>query len=161
MWVDAANSASQIATAIRTIKQVVKGRVWCVCSVDEELSSVQRKQIGEVVERAADHVIATRTNAEPILDYEPMHQFLDGFEHPHSVQLVPNRFRAIEWVLGRAKPGDGVLVAGCGEKPFAIAGNRDWMISDKDVCEAWLYDQASLDNDSNSDPDSFNIGDYR
>jgi len=161
VWVDAANSASQLATAIGTIKQVVKGRVWSVCSVDEELSSAQRKQIGEIVERAADHVVATRTTAEPILDYEPMHQFLDGFEHPHSVQMVPNRFRAIEWALGRAKPGDGVLVAGCGEKPFALSGDQDWAISDRDVCEAWLYDQASPEKQSDPRSNTFNIDDYR
>lgn len=161
VWVDAAKTPSQLATAIRTVKQVVKGRVWCVCSVGDDFSSTQRKQLGEIVERAADHVIATRAAAGGILDFEPMHQFLDGFEHPNSVQLVPNRFRAIEWALCRAQAGDAVLITGCGEKPFALSGDSNWAVGDRDVCEAWLHDRASLDQRSGDEPDVFNIEDYR
>ena len=145
---------------MRTLKQVVKGDVWCLCSILEEQSSAHRRRIGEVLDRAADRVIVTRNLVDPFIDYEPMHQMFDGFGSPDKVRLVPNRFRAIEWVLENAKPQDAVLIAGCGEKPFALMGEENWTIGDRDVCEAWLYDNASIDlQDAASKV--YRIDDYR
>ncbi len=162
VWVDSANSPNQLACAIRTIKQVVKGKVWCICSEDDRQTTPERIRIGEVVEKVADHVVITRTTVEPFNDYEPFHQFLDGFSKPEQAQLVPNRFKAIEWVLSQAKPEDGVLIAGCGERPFALVGEHQWTIGDRDVCQAWLYDHASLKPNFPGDRSQiFNIDDYR
>ena len=160
VWIDSAKTPVQLATALRTLKQVVKGDVWCLCSILEEQSSAHRRRIGEVLDRAADRVIVTRNLVDPFIDYEPMHQMFDGFGSPDKVRLVPNRFRAIEWVLENAKPQDAVLIAGCGEKPFALMGEENWTIGDRDVCEAWLYDNASIDlQDAASKV--YRIDDYR
>ena len=165
VWIDSARSPGQLATAIRTLKQVTKGVVWCICSTDEDQSEMQRRRIGEVVERAADQAIITRTSVNQTIDFEPAHQVLDGFQEPGNAQLIPNRFKAIEWVLQNAKPGDAVLVSGCGERPFALIGEHNWTITDRDVCEAWLYDHASiapLSGKPKLDANKiFNIDDYR
>ena len=160
VWIDTANTPVQLATALRTIKQVVTGKVWCVCSIADDQSHERRKRLGEVLDRAADNVIVTRDSVDSAIDYEPMHQMFDGFEEPQKVQLIPNRFRAIEWALSQAGPHDGVLVAGCGEKPFALLGEENWTISDRDVCEAWLFDNASIDGKYTS-RDIYRIDDYR
>lgn len=160
VWIDTAKTPVQLATALRTIKQVVKGNVWCVCSILEEQSHEHRRRMGEVLDRAADNVIVTRDAVDSMIDYEPMHQMFDGFEEPHKVRLIPNRFRAIEWALGQAEPNDAVLIAGCGEKPFALLGDENWTIADRDVCEAWLFDNASIDGQFTS-PDIYPIDDYR
>jgi len=160
VWIDSAKTPVQLATALRTLKQVVKGDVWCVCSILDQQTSSHRRRIGEVLDRAADRVIVTRDLVDPFIDYEPMHQVFDGFENPEDVRLVPNRFRAIEWVLENAKSQDAVLIAGCGEKPFALMGEGNWTIGDRDVCEAWLYDNASIDLE-NAASQVYRIDDYR
>ena len=160
VWIDSAKTPIQLATALRTVKQVVKGKVWCLCSILPEQSNAHRSKIGEVIDRAADHAVLTHDAVDAFTDYEPMHQMLDGFEDPKSARLVPNRFRAIEWVLSQAKPQDAVLIAGCGEKPFALIGEENWTIRDRDVCEAWLYDNASIDLESESS-EIYRIDDYR
>ena len=160
VWIDTASTPVQLATALRTIKQVVKGKVWCVCSISNDQTHERRKRMGEVLDRAADSVVVTRDSVDSAIDYEPMHQMFDGFEEPHRVQLIPNRFRAIEWALGQARPEDGVLIAGCGERPFALLGDENWTIADRDVCEAWLFDNASIDNQFTS-TDIYRIEDYR
>ena len=160
VWIDSAQTPVQLATALRTIRQVVKGNVWCVCSISDCQSREQRRRLGEVLERAADNVVVTRDSVDSMIDYEPMHQMFDGFEEPKRVQLIPNRFRAIEWALGQAEPNDAVLIAGCGEKPFALLGDENWTIADRDVCEAWLFDNASIDGQFVS-PDIYRIDDYR
>jgi len=164
VWIDSARSPGQLANALRTLKQVSTGKVWCVCSTDADQSDMLRRRIGEVVEKSADKVVITRTTVDQAIDYEPAHQVLDGFENPGSAQLIPNRFKAIEWVLQKAKPGDAVLVTGCGERPFALIGEENWTISDTDVCQAWLYDHSTLapiKPSGNSFNQIFNIDDYR
>ena len=163
VWVDSARTPNQLATALKTISEVVEGRVWCVASVDPIQSTTQRQRLGEVLEKATDTSVLTKTQIEKTLDYEPFHQMLDGFDNPGGPEIVPNRFRAIEFVLSQAQPGDGVLISGCGERPFALIGDENWTINDRDVCEAWLYDHASLCPTSLRDPlpGIFNIDDYR
>ncbi len=165
VWIDAARNPNQLAAAIRTVKQVTQGNVWCVCSTDDQQSEADRRRIGEVVERSAHHSIITKTTVDSIIEYEPAHQILDGFDNPAAARLIPNRFKAIEWALQQAQPGDSVLITGCGEKPFALVGDEHWTISDRDVCQAWLYDHASIspkDNQSTEgEPVIFDIDDFR
>ncbi len=164
VWVDSARTTGQLATAIRTLKQVSTGKVWCICSLDDNQTKEQRRRIGEVVEKAADRAVITRTSVEQAVDYEPAHQVLDGFDDPEKAQLIPNRFKAIEWTLQQAKPGDAILVTGCGDRPFALIGEHNWTITDRDVCQAWLYDNASLSPEKAppiGDLDIYNIDDYR
>jgi UDP-N-acetylmuramoyl-L-alanyl-D-glutamate--2,6-diaminopimelate ligase len=118
--------------------------------------------LGEVVEKAANKSVITRTSADPMVDYEPIHQVLDGFQKPESAQIIPNRFKAIQWVLDQAQPGDAVLISGCGERPFALVGEHHWTIADRDVCQAWLYDNASMLTEKFEKPPSiYKIDDYR
>ncbi len=165
VWIDAARSPNQLATAIRSIKQVTRGRVWCVCSTSDEQTQSERRRVGEVVERAADESIVTQVAVDQIADYEPAHQVLDGFDRPEKARLIPNRFKAIEWALQQASPGDAVLITGCGERPFALVGENRWTINDRDVCQAWLYDHASMETvalqATEPDPAIFDIRDYR
>lgn len=165
LWIDAARSPNQLATAVRSIKQVTSGNVWCVCSTSDQQTKSERRRLGEVLERSADHSILTKVAVDQVIDYEPAHQVLDGFAHPEKARLIPNRFKAIEWALQHAQAGDSVLVTGCGEKPFALVGDNRWTINDRDVCQAWLYDHASIADfetrSRDSDPTIFNINDYR
>ena len=102
---------------------------------------------------------------DQLVDYEPTHQVLDGFDNPGEARLIPNRFKAIEWALSQAQPEDSVLIAGCGEKPFALIGEDRWTVNDRDVCQAWLYDHASITEferqPAADEPNIFDIEDYR
>lgn len=165
VWIDAASSPNQIATAIHALKNVVPGKIWCVASIHDAQASRQRRRLGQILERC--HVQSILTQRHPVsqIDYEPYHQVLDGMESPSSPQVIPDRFRAIEWALTQAQPDDAVLITGCGERPIAIIGDRDWTVTDKDVCQAWLYDRSSFSvaGPNSSPPDSqiFEIDDYR
>jgi len=160
VWIDTAKTPVQLATALRTLKQVSKGKVWCVCSIAEGQTREHRRRMGEILERTADKVVVSRDSVDSMIDYEPMHQMFDGFEEMNKVRLIPNRFRAVEWVLEQAGSDDAVLIAGCGEKPFALLGEENWTINDRDVCEAWLFDNASIDGRLTSN-EIYRIDDYR
>ncbi len=112
------------------------------------------------MEKAIDQPVITNAEVNKHTDYEPTHQVLDGFENPAKAQLIPNRFNAIEWALSQAQPNDAVLIAGCGDRPIACVGENHWEISDRDVCQAWLYDRVSWGQMS-VEPKIFNIEDFR
>jgi UDP-N-acetylmuramoyl-L-alanyl-D-glutamate--2,6-diaminopimelate ligase len=163
VWIDSAHTPSQLASALQAIRGVVNGKIWCVVSTAEGQSKLHRKQLGLVAERAGDNTILTRSDCSQGIDYEPIHQILDGFEDATQPQLIPNRFKAIQWALANAQAGDAVLISGKGQQPFGLLGDEAWPVGDRDVCEAWLYDQNDLADDPEDDdsPDVFNIDDYR
>lgn len=163
VWIDSARSPGQLANAIQAIRKVTKGKVWCIGSIDENQSANQRHRMGEILDRAADKSVITRADVIQIADFEPAHQFLDGYRKPGTAQLIPDRFEAINWTLAQAKPGDSVLVTGCGERAFARLSD-EWTVSDRHVCEVWLYDQSGLGQTNAVEFDAhdiYRIDDYR
>ena len=160
VWVDSAKSPTQVATAIAAVGCGSKGRVWCVCSTDDSQSIEDRQKIGDILQKTTDHAIITSSKVCPQIDYEPTHQILDGFDDPERAHVIPNRLRAIEYALSNAKPDDAVIVTGCGEKTIALVGEREWSVCDRDVCQAWLYDNASVNKDD-SGPQISHFDDFR
>jgi UDP-N-acetylmuramoyl-L-alanyl-D-glutamate--2,6-diaminopimelate ligase len=101
-----------------------------------------RLQLGRTLERNAQVCILTADQVGLELDYEPYHQMLDGFRETRRGHVIPDRITAIEQALSLARPGDSVLISGCGERSIATIGDGEWRISDRDVCQAWLYDES-------------------
>ena len=116
--------------------------------------------MGNILDRAVQHSILTHSRVEKVPDYEAIHQMLDGFRNPKRPRPIPNRLNAIEWVLGQARPGDAVVLTGAGANPIASLDNDRWSVTDRDVCQAWLYDQ-NLHSSSEPEPPIFRIDDYR
>ncbi len=131
--VDAADAPEKLALAIKSIRQVTRGRVFVVFGPPEDLSAPRRALLGRVIERGAH--VAIVTNQKPGKNKLPSstHDVLDGFERPHSAQLIPNRSAAIEFALDQAGQGDAVLIAGRG---------ADEPHDDREVANQWLYGHA-------------------
>jgi UDP-N-acetylmuramoyl-L-alanyl-D-glutamate--2,6-diaminopimelate ligase len=159
LFVDISRTPNQLAAALHAVRQVTTGRVICVATTAASQSAGDRVQVGRVLERGAQHCIMTSERLGLPLEYEPYHQLLDGFAQPRRGHVIPDRLAAIEQALSLAKPGDGVLISGCGEQAIATIGDEGWNITDRDVCQAWLYDQAI--GSKQSAPTTFRIDDYR
>ncbi len=142
--VDQADTPWRIGAALNMIRQHVTGRIFCVFNAPIDCSTRTAIEFGRMVERHCDAPVITRSQVSPTLDYESDHQILDGFRQPARARLIPDRMTAIEWALAEARPGDAVLVAGCGERSIcSLAANR-WHLTDADVCKAWLYNNESV-----------------
>jgi UDP-N-acetylmuramoyl-L-alanyl-D-glutamate--2,6-diaminopimelate ligase len=161
--VDAADQADQLAVLFKTAKFSPNGRTICVCTHHPDQTRDHRYHLGRIAERGANLVVLTgRHTALGEVDYEPFHQILDGMKHPGRAQVIPDRIRAIEWALAQAQPGDTVLVTGSGHLPVTTAGDDRWEVTDVDICQAFLYEQAK---DTSGDDDwsnsIYSIEDYR
>ena len=161
VWIDSSRSLNQLASALHAANRLTPGKVWCVCSTDESQSEQHRVQLGKLLDRVTQNPVITKNRIDKALDYEPIHQVLDGFHNPKNAQVIPNRLGAIEWALGQAKPGDSVLVTGAGEKSIADITTESWSITDRDICRAWLYDQAIEMTEEKPEPNIYRMDDYR
>ncbi len=161
VWIDSASRPNQLASAIHAVRQLTNRRVWVVASTETGQSAALRKRLGEVLERSADQAVITQSAGMGATSFEAAHQVLDGFQEPKNARPIPNRFRAIEWVLENAAEEDAVLIAGLGDRPIATISAGGWPVTDRDVCQAWLYDRHSFCPEQESRRRTFRIDDYR
>ncbi len=173
--VDQSQTAYRLGTALRTLRQQVTGKVYCVFGADQAMHEQQAAQLGRVFERMSNIPVlsqncVSRTKSDgdgsqviDIHDFEPLHRVLDGFDKPGKACVMPDRIQAVEWALQQAKPGDGVLVAGCGEQPIASLQKNRWQLTDTEVCQSWLYGESSPGQAPTLDvnPTILNIDDFR
>ncbi len=161
--IDAAEYADQLAVAFNSGKFSESGRIICVCTHQDGQSPEQRFHLGRIAERGAAQVVITGPGTvRGEIDYEPIHQIMDGMKHPGRAQVVPDRISAIEWALSQAEPGDTVLITGCGNQPIAAMDDERWQLTDREVCQAWLYGVAQ-NRAKQVEPvhQVFHIDDYR
>ena len=159
VWVDSASTPSQLSGAIAAVSPVCEGRIFCIGSTHEDQSDDDRKRIGRILERKSDIPVITQSKLANRIDYESCHQVLDGFENVSRAHVIPDRLKAIHWALQQAKPEDCILIAGAGEKPQAILEASGQEVSDRDICQAWLYDNS--DRTTVPEPKIFRFEDYR
>ena len=149
--IDSARHPETLGSLLSIHRDHPTGRTLCLCTCSPDQTHDQRYHISKAVEKASDLVVFTGVDAaaQPI-DYEPFHQMLDGMREPGRAQIVPDRIRAIEWLLSQAKPGDRLFITGMGEQPIALLDEEQFQINDLDVCRAWLYESAESERaDSN------------
>jgi UDP-N-acetylmuramoyl-L-alanyl-D-glutamate--2,6-diaminopimelate ligase len=138
VFVDAAASAETLSLAIKTVRQVTRGRVLVVYGPREEVDPARQAMLGRVLERGAH--VPILTNDEPgESTLNTIHNLLDGFDRPHKARSLPSRTAAIHWALGEAKPGDAVLIAGRGDRVTSFANTKRPAYDDREVACEWLY----------------------
>jgi len=133
VFVDAADSSQTLALAIKSIRQVTRGRVFVVFGPRDDADPPRRALLGRVIERGAHVAVITSHQPGSKRTLAPAHDLLDGFEHPQKTQVIPNRTAAIEFALEQAGPGDAVLIAGRGAQQPQ---------DDREVACRWLYGHA-------------------
>lgn len=143
VYVDYARTPDALAVSLRTLRRVTTGRMICVFGAPGHMDRDQRPLLGRVAERGADLSILTNDNpgCEPPLQIA--HDIIDGFEQPARAHVLPDRAAAIAWALGKARPGDTVLIAGKGHEDFQIVGRLCHHFDDRQVAQQWLYEHAA------------------
>lgn len=134
VYVDQADTAERLAVALHAVRQHSTGRVLCVMDVSVPASQSMLTAIGKVLERSAAEVCLTHIAGGTFKSVQnKAFALLDGFENPALPHVLPDRYRAIEWILQRAKPGDVILLAGCGDRVWSSKSHpessHDWQVA--------------------------------
>lgn len=142
VFVDAAATPETLALAIKTVRQVTRGRVLVVCGSRGGSDRSQRALLGRVLEKGCHLPVLTSDDPGHEQPLEIAHGLLDGFERPHKAQIIPDRAKAIRWTLAEARPGDAVLIAGKGDRAGQLIGRKRIAHDDREVACEWLYSRG-------------------
>ena len=67
---------------------------------------------------------------------------LDGYERPARAHVIPDRNQAISWLLGEAREGDSVLIAGGDRTEGVVDQGFGPACRDAEIASSWLYESA-------------------
>lgn len=138
VFVDQADTAERLAMALHAVRQHSTGRVLCVMDVSAPATNAMLSAMGKVLERGTSEVCLTHTKGGTFKSVQnKAFALLDGFENPALPHVLPDRNRAIEWIMQRAKPGDVILLAGCGDSSWSSKSHAE-TTNDLQAAGYWL-----------------------
>jgi UDP-N-acetylmuramoyl-L-alanyl-D-glutamate--2,6-diaminopimelate ligase len=117
--VDYAHKPDAVAAAIETLRPLTDGRVLVVLGAGGDRDPGKRPLMGEIAARLADVLVVTDDNPrteDPAAIRAALLEGARGLAGACEVVEVGDRREAIAEALGRARPGDIVLVAGKGHE---------------------------------------------
>ncbi len=126
--VDYAHTPDALEKALVAIRQHSDADVWCVFGCGGDRDQGKRPQMGEVVQRYADHVVVTSDNPRHEKAEDIINEILGGVDRPSLVE--EDRAIAIDFAICNAKAGDCVLLAGKGHEDYQQVGDLRLPFSD-------------------------------
>lgn len=123
--VDYAHTDDALANVLPTVRELVRGDLWVVFGCGGDRDRGKRPKMGALARRLADRVVVTSDNPRSEDPRVIADEVLEGIADRAGVHVELDREAAIRWVLARAGPADGVLIAGKGhETTQEIAGEK-------------------------------------
>jgi len=139
--VDYAHTPDALATVLRQLRPLVRGRLIVVFGCGGDRDRAKRPLMGRAVAEGADRLVMTSDNPrgedpEAILD--EIDAGLNDEQRERTVRRVDRR-EAIGWALARARDGDLVLLAGKGHETTQTIGGRVAPFDDVEVAREVLW----------------------
>lgn len=123
--IDYAHSPAALEQALDSARAFCDGRLICVFGCGGNRDRAKRGPMGKLAETLSDEVILTDDNPRDEPSEAIIADILAGMGDADKALIENNRAKAIALALGRAGPGDVVLIAGKGhETSQDIAGVR-------------------------------------
>ena len=143
--VDYAHTADALRMALRSIRELTRGRLIVVFGCGGNRDQTKRPQMGKIASLLADRVILTSDNPRGEDPLDILHQIKGGFPQGfRSFEIVPDREQAITAALASARPDDTVLIAGKGHEAYQLFNNISVPFLDRDVVERWISSRHSV-----------------
>ena len=139
--VDYAHTPDGLEKAIRASRLVAgDAAVHVVFGCGGDRDREKRPLMGAVASRLADHVVITSDNPRSEDPLEIVNAAMQGVppDYRGRVVLEPDRRRAIEIAIRRARSGDVVLIAGKGHEPTQTIGEQVLEFDDRVVAREIL-----------------------
>lgn len=120
VYVDYAHTDDALRNVLRTVKEITKGRILLTFGCGGNRDSAKRAKMGKIAAEMADFTIITSDNPRKESAEHIAAQIEGGYrsgrQEGYVVEL--DRKRAITQILGKAEPGDTVLIAGKGHETY-------------------------------------------
>jgi UDP-N-acetylmuramoyl-L-alanyl-D-glutamate--2,6-diaminopimelate ligase len=145
--VDFAHTPQALATALRTVRQHVGGRLLLVFGNAGERDPASRPEMGRIAAELSDFFVISQD--DPLFEdpAEIASEAAAGARAAGAVEgrqfvVELDRRRAIALAIEAARPGDAVLLAGKGHEPRMLVGDQRLPWDDRAVAEEVLTGRA-------------------
>ncbi len=139
MIVDYAHKPDAIEAALATLRPLTDGRLLVVLGAGGDRDPGKRPIMGEIAGRLADVLVVTDDNPRTEDPAAIRRAILDGTGSARAEVLeIGDRRTAIREAVGRAAPGDIVLIAGKGHEAGQEVGGTVHPFDDREVAREEL-----------------------
>ena len=120
VFVDYAHTDDALKNVLTTLREITKGRVLLAFGCGGNRDSGKRAKMGRIAAELADYTIITSDNPRKESPEKIASQIEAGFREVKGsdYRMELDRKRAIQQIVGEAKAGDTVLIAGKGHETY-------------------------------------------
>ena len=137
MVVDYAHAPDGLKNVLQTARTSADGRLICVFGCGGDRDRGKRPTMGALAAQLADLSVVTSDNPRTEDPDAIIADILPGMgDAPHLVE--PDRRRAIEKAIAKARPGDLVLIAGKGHEDYQEVCGVKTPFDDREVAREIL-----------------------
>jgi UDP-N-acetylmuramoyl-L-alanyl-D-glutamate--2,6-diaminopimelate ligase len=137
--VDYAHTPDSLENVLRAARRITEGRLIAVFGAGGDRDRDKRPKMGRAGAELADLAIVTSDNPRSEDPAAIVAEVTAGAEGPAELEVEVDRRAAIALALGRAEPGDTVVIAGKGHEPGQeFEGGRKVPFDDRDVAGSEL-----------------------
>jgi UDP-N-acetylmuramoyl-L-alanyl-D-glutamate--2,6-diaminopimelate ligase len=156
--VDYAHTPDALDKALRTTRELVRGRLFCVFGCGGDRDPKKRPSMGKIAGALADVAVLTSDNPRSE-DPELIASAVEGGLREAGLERASgpdkrgyvvelDRARAIRLAVSVAKPEDAVLVAGKGHETYQIIGTETRHFDDREEARSALADRKKQSSPS-------------
>lgn len=141
--VDYAHTPDALENVLHALKRLTKGRLLVMFGCGGDRDRHKRATMGCIASKLADRVIVTSDNPRTENPQTIIDQIMQGIDQPQlpNVDIQPDRRKAIELVISKAKAGDIVLLAGKGHEDYQIIGKERVWFDDRVIAREVLGEE--------------------
>jgi UDP-N-acetylmuramoyl-L-alanyl-D-glutamate--2,6-diaminopimelate ligase len=116
VMVDYAHTPDSLENVLQAARRLTEGRLIAVFGAGGDRDRDKRPKMGQAGAALSDLAIVTSDNPRSEDPDAIIAEIVTGIENPAAVEIEPDRRAAISLALGRARPGDTVVIAGKGHE---------------------------------------------
>lgn len=137
--VDYAHSDDALLNTLKTAQELTNGRIITVFGCGGDRDKSKRAPMGQVAGKYSDLVIVTSDNPRTENPLRIISEIEVGLKETSCPYLIiSDRREAIHQAIGKAKPGDVVIIAGKGHETYQIVGSDKFHFDDKEIAREAL-----------------------
>jgi UDP-N-acetylmuramoyl-L-alanyl-D-glutamate--2,6-diaminopimelate ligase len=137
--VDYAHTPDSLENLLRAARRLTEGRLISVFGAGGDRDRGKRPLMGRAGAELSDLAIVTSDNPRSEDPAAIVEEILAGVDERAGVEVEPDRRAAIALAIGRARPGDTVVIAGKGhEQGQELEGGRKVPFDDREVARLGL-----------------------
>ncbi|MCL2301108.1 MAG: UDP-N-acetylmuramoyl-L-alanyl-D-glutamate--2,6-diaminopimelate ligase [Firmicutes bacterium] len=132
--IDYAHSPDGLDKVLRTLRQIVQGRVICVFGCGGERDVDKRPMMGRIAAELSDVAIVSSDNPRGEDPRAIIADVVAGMKRGRAqVVTEPDRARAVVLALKKAREGDTVLLAGKGHEDYQVLAGGKVHLDERDI----------------------------